>query len=59
MKVQIQKQRNVCVYLSKKSKKDYHENIDIRSLTDSNKFWKTMEAIFGSKVKTKNSITLC
>ena len=52
------KQRNVCVYLFKKAKKDHYENINISNLTDSNKFWKTVRPIFGSKIKSKNSITL-
>ena len=51
------KQRNVCAYLLKKAKKN-HENIDISNLTDSNKFWKMVKPIFGSKIKSKNSITL-
>ena len=49
------KQRNVCVYLLKKV---YHENIDISNLTDSNSFWNTVKPIFGSKLKSRNSITL-
>ena len=52
------KQRNVCLYLFKKAKRDYYEKIAIRNLTDSNKFWKTMRTIFGSKIKSKNSIIL-
>ena len=52
------KQSNVCVYLLKKNKKEYYENIDISNLTDSNKFWKTVKPIFGSKIKSRNSITL-
>ena len=52
------KQRNVCVYLLKKAKKNCYENIDISNLTDSNKFWKTVRRIFGSKIKSKNSVTL-
>ena len=52
------KQRNVSVYLLKKAKKDYYENIDISNLTDSNKFWKTVKTTFGSKIKSKNRITL-
>ena len=51
------KQGNVCVYLFKKAKKDYYENIDVSKLTDSNKFWKTMKPSFGSKIKSRNSIT--
>ena len=52
------KQRNVCVYLLKKAKKDYYENADISNLTDSSKFWKMVGPIFGSKIKSINSITL-
>ena len=52
------KQRNVCVYLFKKAKKEYYENIDISNLTNSNLFWKKVKPIFGSKIKSKNSITL-
>ena len=51
------KQRHVCVYLYKKAKKDYYENIDISNVTDSNKFWNTLRPIFGSKIKSENSIT--
>ena len=29
-----------CKYKKQKAKKDYYENIEISSLTDSNKFWK-------------------
>ena len=52
------KLRNVCVYLLKKAKKNCYENIDISNLTDSNKFWKMVRPIFGSKIKSKNSIPL-
>ena len=45
------------IYL-KKAKKDYYENIDISNLTDSNKFWMTVKPIFGSKIKSRNTITL-
>ena len=52
------KQRNVCVYLLKNDRKDCYENIYSSSLTDSNKFWKTLKPIFGSKIKSKNWFTL-
>ena len=52
------KQRNACVYLLEKAKKNCYENIDISNLTDSNKFWKTVRLNFGSKIKSKNSIIL-
>ena len=59
MEVKIQKQRNVCIYLLKTylliAKKDCYENIDISNITGYKKFWK---AIFGSKIKSRNGISL-
>ena len=52
------KQSIVRVYLLKKDKKDYYENIDISNIIDSKKFWKTLRPIVGSKIKSKNSTTL-
>ena len=39
------------VFLLKNARKDYYENICLSNLTDSNKFWKTMNPIFDSTVK--------
>ena len=44
--------------MSKNDKKDCYKNIYISSLTDSNKFWKTLKSIFVSKIKSKNWFTL-
>ena len=59
MEVKIQKQRNVCICLLQTylliAKKDCYENIDISNITGYKKFWK---AIFGSKIKSRNDISL-
>ena len=34
------KQRNVCVFLLKRAKKEYYENLDLCNVTDSKKFRK-------------------
>ena len=39
------------VFLLKNARKDYYENICLSNLTDSYKFWKTMNPVFDSKVK--------
>ena len=36
------KQRNVCVNLSRKSKKQYFNNNDAKYVTDNKKFWKNI-----------------
>ena len=36
------KQRNVCVNLLRKSKKQNFNNIDVKNVTDNKRFWKTI-----------------
>ena len=40
------KQRNVCVFLCKKAKKENYENLDLYGVTDSKKFWKSVKQVF-------------
>ena len=52
------KQRNLCVKLLKKAKKEYYRNIDIKLLSDSRKFWKNIKPFFSEKQKQLNKIIL-
>ena len=52
------KQRNVCVFLMKKAKEEYYENLDLQNVTDTKRFWKIVKPVFGNKVKTCNTISL-
>ena len=52
------KQRNVCVKILRQSKKNYYENIDVKQISDSKKFWKTIRPSFSNKTKTANTIIL-
>ena len=51
-------QRNLCVTLLRKAKRDYYENLDLGKVSDSKKFWNTVKLVFGNKVTTRNKITL-
>ena len=51
-------QRNTCVNLLRKSKKQYFKNIDLKNVTDSKKFCKTITPKFWNKCKTANIIIL-
>ena len=51
-------QRNLCVTLLRKAKRDYYENLDLGNVSDSKKFWNTVKPVFGNKVTTRNKITL-
>ena len=52
------KQRNFCVNLLRKSKKQYFNNIDVKNVTDNKTFWETIRPKFSNKCKTANIIIL-
>ncbi len=54
----FKKQRNLCVKLLREAKRDYYANIDLKSLNDNRKFWKTVKPLFSDKIKTSSSVTL-
>ena len=41
-----------------KVKKKYYENLDLHNVTDTERVWKTVKPVFGSKIKTCNTISL-
>ena len=51
-------QRNLCVTLLRKAKRDYYENLDLGKVDESKKFWNTVKLVFGNIVTTRNNITL-
>ena len=52
------KQKNVCSKLYKKERKKYYTNLDLKKITDSNKFWKTTKPFFSDKGTNENNIAL-
>ena len=54
----FKKQRNKCVKILRQAKTSYYSNLDINSVTDSKKFWRTVKPLFTDKVQTSSSITL-
>ena len=52
------KQRNVRVFLLKKAKKEYYENLDLHNVPDTKRFWKTVKPVFVNKVKKCNTVSL-
>ena len=55
---EYKKQRNLCVSVLKKAKKDHFANLDIKSVADNKKFWQTVKPLFSNKVKAKTVIKL-
>ena len=52
------KQRNFCVKLLRKTKQDYFSNTDVKSVSDTKKFWKTIKPYFSNKGLNSNKIFL-
>ena len=44
------KQRNYCVSLLRKTKKEYYSNLDEKNVTDNRKFWKTVKPFLQTKL---------
>ena len=56
--INIKKQRKFCVKVLRKTKQDYFNNIDIKSVSDTKKFWKTTKPYFSNKGLNSNKIFL-
>ena len=52
------KQRNFCVNLLRKTKKEYFENINVKDINDNKKFWKTIKSFFSNKGLNTNKLML-
>ena len=52
------KQGNICTNILKKTKTECFNNIDIKNITDSNRFWSAVKPFFTDESKTYNNIIL-
>ena len=52
------KQRNHCVSLLRKMKREYYSNLDEKNVCDSKTFWKTVKPMLSKKIKSNERITL-
>ena len=57
-KLKYNKQRNLCVSITRKAKRSYYENLDLKEITDTKKFWATVKPLFSNKIKSTEYITL-
>ena len=57
-KLKYNKQRNLCVSITRKAKRSYYENLDLKDITDSQKFWATVKPLFSNKIRSTEYITL-
>ena len=51
-----QKQRDFCVKLLRQTKEIYFSNINVKSISDNEKFWKTIKAFSNKGLNTNNAM---
>ena len=54
----FKKQRNYCVKLSRQSKKDYFNKLEISKVTDNKTFWGSVKPLFSDKQKVQKKFIL-
>ena len=54
----FRKQRNLCVSLLRKAKKDYFSKLNEKQITDNKRFWKTVKPFLSNKVQSSERINL-
>ena len=52
------KQRNYCVSLLRKTKKNYYSNLNEKKITENKTFWKTVNSFFSDKTPSDEKVTL-
>ena len=52
------KQRNLCVTLLRKSKREFYGNLNEKKLCDNKKFWGVVKLVLSNKVVSNEKITL-
>ena len=57
-KKNYRKQKNYCTRLYKKERKKYYSKLDLKNITDNNRFWRTIKPFLTDKGVNSNKITL-
>ena len=55
-KAKYNKQRNTCVSLTRKAKRNYYESFNLNNVCDDKKFWTTVKPLFSNKIKWAENI---
>ena len=51
-KTNYMKQRNHCVFLLRKTKREYYSNLDEKEICDNKTFWKIVKPMLSKKIKS-------
>ena len=51
---EYKKQRNICVNLLKRAKKEHFSNLDVNAISNNKKFWRTVKLFSQIELKLEN-----
>ena len=54
----FRRQRNLCVKLFRREKRNFYKNLNISDITDNKKFWKTVKPVLSDKGQSSSKIIL-
>ena len=57
-KMKYNKQRNLCVSITRKVKRSYNKTLHLKDVIDSKKFWDIVKPLFSNKMKSTEYIAL-
>ena len=57
-KINCNKRRNLCVTLSRKSKREYYQNLSVESVCKNKSFWKVVKPLLSNKIMSVEMITI-
>ena len=50
--------RNICVSLTRKTRRNYYENFELNNIYDNRKFWANVKPIYSNKIKSVNNLKI-
>ena len=57
-KINYNKQRNLCVTLLRKGKREYYQNLGVENVCNTKKFWKIVKPVLSNKIMSSEKVTL-
>ena len=57
-KINYNKQKNLCVTLLRKSKREYYQNLSVENVCDNKKFWKVVKPLLSNQIMSSEKIAL-
>ena len=57
-KIKHNKQRNLCVKILRKTKREYYQNLIVENVCDNKSFWKVVKPLLSNKIMSSEKITV-